>query len=383
LITLRNALLGASMLVAAPVVGAIGASAQPVTGLYLGGAAGWKQPLDREHMDQRRAFGGAGAALNGRHKAQYDAGYVGLMSLGWGFGNGVRTEIEGNFRSNELNKLRGSGQPFSNIRGSQRSYGVMANAFYDLDFANFGLGTSIVQPYIGLGAGYVWDEFNKVNASSQSTGQRLNINDTGARFAYQGIIGAALPLTQFGVRGLSLTAEYRYLGTLEPRVNATAFSTNGTANRGKLEVENMNHSVLIGLRYAFNQAPPPPPPMAAPTQAPAPAAQPARTYLVFFDWDRADLTSRAREIITEAAQNSRRMQVTRIEVAGHSDRSGDAAYNQRLSQRRAEAVAGELVRGGVQRDQITVTAFGESRPLVPTADGVREPQNRRVEIVLR
>jgi outer membrane protein OmpA-like peptidoglycan-associated protein len=46
-------------------------------------------------------------------------------------------------------------------------------------------------------------------------------------------------------------------------------------------------------------------------------------------------------------------------------------------------VAAELVRRGVQRNIITVQAFGESRPLVPTADGVREPQNRRVEIVLR
>ncbi len=376
---LRNALLGATVLVAAPVV----ASAQPVTGLYLGGAIGWNQPVDREHIDTRRGFGGAASTLNGRQKSEFDAGYVGLMSLGWGFGNGVRAEIEGNFRSNDLNKLRGAGAPFGAIRGSQRSYGVMGNAFYDLDFANFGLGTSIVQPYLGIGAGYVWDDFNKVNATSLPNGQRLSINDTAGRFAYQGIIGAAVPLTQFGVRGLSLTAEYRFLGTLEPRLNATAYGPTGLASRGKLEMENLNHSVLIGLRYAFNQAPPPPPPMAAPTQAPAPAVQPARTYLVFFDWDRADLTSRAREIITEAAQNSRSMQVTRIEVAGHADRSGDAAYNQRLSQRRAETVAGELVRDGVARNQITVTAFGESRPLVPTADGVREPQNRRVEIVLR
>ncbi len=380
---LRNALLGATMLVAAPVVGSVGASAQPVTGLYIGGAVGWNQPLDREHIDTRRAFGGGAASLNGRQKSQFEPGYVGLMSLGWGFGNGVRAEVEGNFRSNEFDKLRGAGQPFGNIRGSQRSYGVMANAFYDLDFANFGLGTSVVQPYIGVGAGYIWDEFSKLNATSLPNGQRLRIDDSAGRFAYQGIIGAALPLTQFGVRGLSLTAEYRFLGTLEPRFNSTAYSSTGAISRGKVEVENYNHSVLVGLRYAFNQAPPPPPPMAAPAQTPAPAVQPARTYLVFFDWDRADLTSRAREIITEAAQNSRRMSVTRIEVAGHADRSGDAAYNQRLSQRRAEAVAGELVRSGVQRDQISVTAFGESRPLVPTADGVREPQNRRVEIVLR
>jgi outer membrane protein OmpA-like peptidoglycan-associated protein len=377
--TLRNALLSATILVAVPVV----ASAQPVSGLYLGGAVGANQPFDREHLDTRRAFGAAGSALNGRQKSQFDVGYIGLMSLGWGFGNGVRAEIEGNFRTNELDKLRGSGAPFGNIRGSQRSYGAMANAFYDLDFANFGLGTSIVQPYIGLGAGYVWDEYRKVNATGLPSGQRLNINDTAGRFAYQGIVGAALPLTQFGVRGLSLTAEYRFLGTLDQRLNATAFGPTGIASHGKLEMENLNHSVLIGLRYAFNQPVPPAPPVAQPTPVQAPTAQPARTYLVFFDWDRADLTSRAREIITEAAQNSRRMQVTKIEVAGHSDRSGDAAYNQRLSQRRADTVAGELVRDGVARDQIMVTAFGESRPLVPTADGVREPQNRRVEIVLR
>ncbi len=70
-------------------------------------------------------------------------------------------------------------------------------------------------------------------------------------------------------------------------------------------------------------------------------------------------------------------------MAGHADRSGSDAYNLRLSQRRADAVAAELVRQGVNRNDIGIQAFGESRPLVPTADGVREPQNRRVEIVLR
>jgi len=104
---------------------------------------------------------------------------------------------------------------------------------------------------------------------------------------------------------------------------------------------------------------------------------------VFFDWDRADLTDRARQIIAEAAQATTRVQVTRIEVAGHADRSGTPAYNQGLSQRRAQNVAAELVRLGVARQEISTQAFGESRPLVATADGVREPQNRRVEIVVR
>ena len=121
-------------------------------------------------------------------------------------------------------------------------------------------------------------------------------------------------------------------------------------------------------------------PAPAPVQA---AAETARTYLVFFDWDRANLTARARQIVAEAASASTRVQVTRIEVAGHADRSGSERYNMGLSIRRAQAVADELMRNGVARQLITTRGFGERQPLVPTADGVREPQNRRVEIVLR
>ena len=104
---------------------------------------------------------------------------------------------------------------------------------------------------------------------------------------------------------------------------------------------------------------------------------------MFFDWDRADLTQRARQIIGEAAQASTRVQTTRIEVNGYTDLSGTARYNQGLSVRRARSVEAELIRDGVQRSEISIHGFGESNPLVPTAQGVREPQNRRVEIILR
>jgi outer membrane protein OmpA-like peptidoglycan-associated protein len=102
---------------------------------------------------------------------------------------------------------------------------------------------------------------------------------------------------------------------------------------------------------------------------------------VFFDWDRADLTARARQIVADAAQAATHTSVTRIEVNGNADRTGTPAYNQSLSQRRAETVAAELVRDGVQRTAIEIHAYGDTRPLVPTAAGVREPQNRRVEII--
>ena len=136
---------------------------------------------------------------------------------------------------------------------------------------------------------------------------------------------------------------------------------------------------MIGLRYNFNQPPPPPPP--APAAAPAPA--PTRSYLVFFDWDKAALTDRARQIIKEAADNSTRVQYTRIEVNGYTDTSGTPKYNQGLSVRRAQAVAAELVKNGVPTNAITIQGFGDTHLLVPTGPGVREPQNRRVEIIIR
>jgi outer membrane protein OmpA-like peptidoglycan-associated protein len=105
--------------------------------------------------------------------------------------------------------------------------------------------------------------------------------------------------------------------------------------------------------------------------------------LVFFDWDRADLTARARQIVYAAAQASTHVQTTRIEVDGYTDLSGTAAYNMKLSVRRAKSVETELVRDGVAENEIAIHGYGEADPLVPTAPGVREPQNRRVEILLK
>jgi outer membrane protein OmpA-like peptidoglycan-associated protein len=86
--------------------------------------------------------------------------------------------------------------------------------------------------------------------------------------------------------------------------------------------------------------------------------------------------------VAEAAAASTKVPITRIDVNGYTDLSGSADYNQRLSVRRAESVEAELVRDGVPKSEIVIRGFGENDPLVPTAKGVREPQNRRVEIVL-
>jgi len=377
---LRSILLAATIL-AVPAV----AGAQPVSGLYIGAGAGVNWVNTPSHVDLTGPGFGLppNATLSNEGKVVFSTGWTGVASLGWGFGNGFRAEVEGNYRSNEVDSIRGFGlAPIGQTGGFQRTWGVMANVFYDFDFANFGLGHSIFQPYIGAGLGYAWTSWRNARGNSVPGGVSINVDDSDGQFAYQGILGVATPFTWLGVPGLTLTAEYRFFGTLRPSLRANIYdSTNGALlSSGKVEPQNLNHSILVGLRYAFFQPPPPAPAPVA--QAPA-APAPARTYLVFFDWDRADLTARAREIIAEAASNAGRVQTTRIEVAGHADRSGTPQYNQRLSQRRADAVAAELVNRGISRNEIVVTAYGESRPLVPTADGVREPQNRRVEIVLR
>jgi outer membrane protein OmpA-like peptidoglycan-associated protein len=102
--------------------------------------------------------------------------------------------------------------------------------------------------------------------------------------------------------------------------------------------------------------------------------------MVFFDWDRSEITPQAAAILDNAAAAYQQTGQAQVMLAGHADRSGSDQYNVGLSQRRAASVRQYLAGRGVPEGSVTSEAFGESRPLVETADGVREPQNRRVEI---
>ncbi len=359
MVTFRKTLLAAGLLA---LIGQ-DAAAQPVSGLYLGAGAGANFWHDQ--------------SSGGIRVHDTNTGIVALGAIGWGFGNGFRAEVEGNYRGSSMDLLTTTAGGIGNT-GNVRNYGVMVNLLFDFDLSSFGLPPTAVMPYIGGGIGYGWMQIGDARFAAAGSSV-YQINDTDGQFAYQGIAGASWGLGGM-VPGLSLTTEYRFYGTSDQTLSVTRISGPTVAGvPGSVKLANANHAAIIGLRYAFNPPRPASPPPATPVEAPAPA----RTYLVFFDWDRADLTDRARQIIAEAAQNARRVQSTRIEVAGHADRSGTPQYNMGLSRRRADNVAAELVRQGISRNEIAVTAFGETRPLVPTADGVREPQNRRVEIVLR
>ncbi len=123
-----------------------------------------------------------------------------------------------------------------------------------------------------------------------------------------------------------------------------------------------------------------------PKPAPMPAPKPKTmakipgSFVVMFDFNSAKLDSAAQAVINVASGEAGAFKPTRIVIRGHTDRAGNDAYNEKLSQRRAEAVAKALAAAGTKAKAIAVSHHGETQPEVSTGDGKREAANRRVEI---
>ncbi len=119
-----------------------------------------------------------------------------------------------------------------------------------------------------------------------------------------------------------------------------------------------------------------------PTPPPPPPPPPVKTFIVFFDFNRADLTAEAQAIVSEAVKAAKTQGAVRIAVTGHTDTVGSDRYNMALALRRADTVKSALVAGGLDGSSISVEGKGFHDPLVPTGPGVREPRNRRAVIDL-
>jgi surface antigen-like protein len=218
-----------------------------------------------------------------------------LMDTGWAAGGkigydfvGPRVELEGLYHSNTGSGVVAFPSGFANVRGRIDQVSVMANVLYD-----FFPGATIT-PYVGAGAGIAFVD---------STIQGCNLCST--QFAYQGILGLGFNATQAVRIGL----EGRYYGT----------------TNGGMAYRNNNIMALLSLSSKFGQpevAPPPPP--AAPAVAPP-------SFMVFFDWDRSNITDQAMNTIRQAAQAYRSKGSARITATGHTDTSGPESYNMALS----------------------------------------------------
>jgi OmpA-OmpF porin, OOP family len=136
-------------------------------------------------------------------------------------------------------------------------------------------------------------------------------------------------------------------------------------------------SLLAMAACAPEPAPPPPPPPPPPPMA-APAA---KTFTVYFGWNRSWVGPSGMAVLQAAANSFKAGGVVTVQVTGYTDRSGSARYNQRLSVLRARHVAHVLAKMGVPPSAMAVSGRGENDNAVPTPDGVREPHNRRVTVV--
>src|SRR5215216_515235 len=343
---MKRMVVGAALLAAAPFA-AQAQSLQP-GGVYLGleGGLNWIFNSSFNSTVTVPPFGSGSFQTN----ATWNTGYVLGGTLGYDF-LGPRIEVEGAYRANNGNLTLGGVVGSAGITFQQIN--VMGNVYYD-----FLAGSSIV-PYIGAGAGVAFLNAGALGASVNST-----------QFAYQAMGGVGYNLDST----FRINLEGRYMGTTTPN-----FVHQGTAGGFGYSVttspSNNNISAMLSLHMKFGAAPPPPPP-------PPPVVTPP-SFMVFFDWDRSNLSQQALTTIGQAAAAFKSKGNARITATGHTDTSGPEAYNMALSLRRANAVKDALVREGVPAQAITVIGRGEAGLLVKTADGVREPQNRRVEIVIQ
>src|ERR1043166_1687462 len=323
--------------------------------IYFGGEGGWSN-LE----DQRSRLNVAGAPSV---KSRYDSGFAAGARVGYEWGP-WRFEEEYAYRGNDLVRFNVGGVNINGARGSRNSHAIMSNVLYDFNLASFGWNIGLpVTPHVGGGIGAV-----NVQDRVSVPGLGRILRDDDWRFGYQAIGGVRYNITP----AVAFDLDYRYLATTEAR-----FKVPNTGIKYKSGDE--THTLMASLLYRFG--PPPAPPVAAPPVAPAPAPVSRRVFLVFFDWDRDTITPDGMRIVQQAAEAFRAGGNVQIQVTGYTDASGSVGYNQRLSERRANNVANALTRFGVPRQAMVVSGRGKNDQRVPTADGVREPQNRRVEIV--
>ncbi|HEY1504497.1 MAG TPA: OmpA family protein [Stellaceae bacterium] len=339
---IRGALIGGALLLA---TAASGFAQTGPTGPYVRLEGGLSVPGDITV----RSSTGASASID------RDLGFIGGIAGGYQFGP-FRAELDADYSQNDVSSIK-SGAASVGLRGNTANLSVMVNGLYDIN-----LGMPIV-PYIGAGIGTTDYRANNIRST---TGATVLTGDRWG-FAVQPIVGVSYSITP----QISVAGEYRYLYGVDEVHAGTATFTN------------REHHFLLSATWHFGSpAAPPPAPVAAPPAPPPAAVAPQKqVFIVFFEFDKSALTADGRKVV-DAAASAFKSGKSGIAIAGYTDLAGTQQYNLALSKRRADTVKAALVRDGVPTSAIDESWHGKENPRVPTADGVREPQNRRVEITM-
>ncbi len=169
-----------------------------------------------------------------------------------------------------------------------------------------------------------------------------------------------------------LYLDYRYMIMDDPEFDDPADFSDSW------EVEKTEHSVMLGIRFDLQRDGAAPPPAAEP----APPPKGPKQFIVFFGFNKSNLTPEAARVVADAAAAAKEYGSASIIVVGHTDTVGSPRYNNALSMRRSHSVKDGLTANGIPANAISTAGKGESELMVQTGDGVKEPQNRRATIDL-
>ncbi|HEX4861476.1 MAG TPA: OmpA family protein [Rhizomicrobium sp.] len=327
-------------------------------GWYLGVGAGWST-LDTMRLD----LGPPAGPLTG--KVQFGDNVAVDLVGGYKFAFPLRLEAEVRYADYDATNLEIGGAQRVGLNGEAGVTSFFANALYDIPLsrhfafsAGGGVGAAIFDP-----------------DTNDTFGDRIRGSQT--VFTWQAIAGLTIALSD----RWEVQADYRYQGLEGTNHDYVLLGVTSPIDMHAKTIQ----SAMLSLRWYLNgpqRVEPVPPPAPIPPPPPPPPPPAVKTFIVFFDFDKSELTDQSRQVVASAASEAKRTGMVKILVTGHTDTTGSATYNQALSEHRASAVKTQLVGDGIAEGDIATIGKGFTEPLVATGPGVREPQNRRAVIDL-
>ena len=341
---IRNVLLGAaaSLLVA----GTASADYTSPTGWYVSMGAGANWIVDGDY----RTYSSSGSVTE-YGELNFESGYIVAGTVGYDFGRNWRVEFEVAYRDNDVDTYCTSSGDCFTADTQVWELSQMVNVLYDVPLG----GNWEASIGAGVGGNLVvvkeWDS--------------LEMDD---------YVLAGQLIAQAGYRlsdRWQAFADYRYM--IMDDISALQLSTPLDVG----EFEKAEHSLMVGLRFDLQRD------GAMPDRPRQPDAAAPKQFIVFFGFNKSNLTAEAARVVTEAAAAAKKYGSASIAVVGHTDTVGSNDYNMRLSMRRSQAVKDGLMANGIAADMITTGGRGEAELMVQTGDSVKEPQNRRATIDLK
>jgi OOP family OmpA-OmpF porin len=373
---LRGTLIGGAMLLASASTGFAQSlpSWVPFHSVYVRGDIGGAFGTDTTFKNVPSLPGGSGST---EPSTVHDS-----IMYGGGIGMRLNPMFRTDITVDGINRLNIEGtnsvRPAVSSSAHVSSVVGLVNGYFDLNgvwptiFGRF-------QPYIDAGVGVARNDLSRTSFAAGGATIGSVSSHAFMDFAW----GAGAGVAYAVMPNLLVDLSYKYLDLGEMHSGTTLSIGAAKVSTSRMDADLKVHTVMLGLRYEFGPAPAPAPtPVAAPPAPPPAAVAPSnQVFIVFFEFDKSSMTPDGRKVV-DAAAAAYKSGKSGVAIAGYTDLAGSQQYNLALSKRRADTVKAALVRDGVPVSVIDEKWFGKENPRVPTADGVREPQNRRVEITM-